>query len=153
MLKIEIAKRSDGAGLLRCTRADGSVTWQKQSERHAVHFTMHDLTHYAVETTLGYQRGFFGLIAEGWDMDDTTGKGSRGRLPAEAGEVECVVGLFDAERGSGTLWTAEDFATYSPAPITRELNDETIQRVRARRAELFRQWSAVPVGGTLTLEL
>ena len=113
---------------------------------------MHDLTHYAVETTLGYQRGFFGLLAEGWDIDDTTGKGARGRLPPEAGEVECVVGLFDAERASGTLWTAEEFATYAPAAISRELNDETIQRVRARRAELFRHWSAVPAGGTLVLE-
>ena len=54
-------------------------------------------------------------------------------------------GIFFSEHHFG--------ATYSPAPITRELNDETIQRVRARRAELFRQWSAVPVGGTLTLEL
>jgi hypothetical protein len=41
-LRIEIVKRADGAGLLRCYRADGSVTWQKQPERHAVHFTHHD---------------------------------------------------------------------------------------------------------------
>ena len=53
MLKIGIVRRADGAGLLRCNRADGSVTWQKQSERHAAHFTYHDLTHFAVETTLG----------------------------------------------------------------------------------------------------
>jgi hypothetical protein len=92
-LKIEIAKRADGAGLLRCTRPDGSVTWQKQSDRHALHFTMHDLTHFAVETMLGYQRGFFGLIAEGWNVEDTTGKGARGKLPEEAGEVESIVGL------------------------------------------------------------
>ena len=77
MLQIEIVKQPDGAGVLRCVRQDGSVTWQKQT-RHAAHFALHDLTHYAVETALGYRRGFFGLIAEGWDVDDTTGKGARG---------------------------------------------------------------------------
>jgi hypothetical protein len=81
MLLIEIAKRANGAGVLRCTRQDGSVTWQKQT-KHAAHFALHDLTHYAVETALGYRRGFFGLIAEGWDVEDTTGKGARGALPA-----------------------------------------------------------------------
>lgn len=54
MLRIAIEKRADGAGLLRCTRpGNGGVTWQKQPERHAVHFVHHDLTHYAVETVLG----------------------------------------------------------------------------------------------------
>ncbi|MFM2126039.1 MAG: hypothetical protein RL328_2490, partial [Acidobacteriota bacterium] len=33
-MRVEIAKRADGAGVLRCTRDDGSVTWQKQSERN-----------------------------------------------------------------------------------------------------------------------
>ena len=98
-MRIEIVKRADGAGVLRCVRPDGSVTWQKQT-RHAAHFALHDLTHYAVETALGYRRGFFGLIAEGWDIEDTSGKGGRGALPAEALEVERIVGLFDSERGA-----------------------------------------------------
>src|SRR5712671_7932495 len=116
MLKIEIAKQPDGAGVLRCTRQDGSVTWQKQT-RHAAHFALHDLTHYAVETALGYRHGFFGLIAEGWDMEDTTGKGIRGPLPAEAIEVERIIGLFDAERASGVLWTPEEFSARAPRPL------------------------------------
>jgi hypothetical protein len=96
VLYIEIAKRADGVGLLRCTRQGGSVTWQKQI-KHAAHFALHDLTHYAVETALGYRRGFFGLIAAGCDLEDTTGKGARGHLPGEAIEVERIVGLFDSE--------------------------------------------------------
>jgi hypothetical protein len=147
MLHIEIAKQPDGVGVLRCTRQDGSVTWQKQS-RHAAHFALHDLTHYAVETTLGYHRGFFGLIAEGWDVDDTTGKGARGALPAEAVEVERIVGLFDSERASGVLWTAEEFNDFAP----RALTDAEIQKVRALRAALFRQWSAIAPGQKLELK-
>ena len=152
MLKIEIVKRTDGAGLLRCIRADGSVTWQKQSERHARHFTHHDLTHFAVETTLAYESGFFGLIAAGWDIEDTTGKGTRGPIPAEAGEVESVVGLFDSERSSGTLWTTDEFAQFAPRKLTRTLDEAAILAIRSGRADLFRRWAAVEVGGKLELE-
>ena len=152
MLKIEIVKRADGAGLLRCTRADGSVTWQRQSERHAVHFTHHDLTHFAVETTLGYEQGFFGLIASGWDIEDTTGKGARGPLPNEAGEVESVVGLFDSERGSGTLWTADEFAQFAPRRLTRKLDEAAIRGIRSSRGDLFRRWAGVEISGKLELE-
>ena len=147
MLRIDIAKHADGSTALRCTRADGSVTWQKQTKQ-AAHFVLHDLTHYAVETALGYRRGFFGLIAEGWDAEDTTGKGARGRLPAEAVEVEQVVGLFDSERGAGTLWTVEEFNSFAPRP----LSDEDIRRVRALRGSLFERWFALPPGQALELE-
>src|ERR1700689_2287616 len=132
MLLVQISKRADGGGVLHCTRADGSMTWQKQT-RHAAHFALHDLTHFAVELTLGFQRGFFGLIAEGWEIGDTTGKGARGPLPAEAIEVEHIVGMFDTERGSGVLLTAEDFRSGA----MRQLTDEEIVRVRTCRGELF----------------
>jgi hypothetical protein len=74
------------------------------------------------------------LIAKGWNVEDTTGKGARGALPREAAEVEQIVGLFDTERGSGAIWTAEEFNMFAP-------------RV------LFRQWSEVPVGGALHLTM
>ena len=145
-MKIEIVKQPDGAGVLRCTRRDGSVTWQKQA-RHAAHFALHDLTHFAVETVLSYRRGFFGLIAEGWDVDDTTGKGVRGLLPPEAIEVEKIVGLFDSERASGMLWSSEEFNTFAP----RALTDDEIQRVRSLRSVLFHRWSAIAPGQRLEL--
>ena len=147
MLKIEIVKQHDGGGVLRCTRADGSFTWQKQA-KHAAHFALHDLTHYAVETVLGYRRGFFGLIAEGWDVEDTTGKGARGPIPGEAGEVERIVCLFDTERASGVLWTAEEFNAFAP----RALSAAEIQSVRSLRSALFQKWSAVAAGESLALE-
>ena len=148
MLRIDIAKHADGSSALRCTRADGSVTWQKQNTRHAAHFALHDLTHYAVETTLGYRSGFFGLVAQGWDAEDTTGKGARGSLPAEAGEVEQIVGLFDSERACGTLWTLEEFNTYAP----RTLSEGDILKVRALRGSLFERWLATAPGKSLELQ-
>jgi hypothetical protein len=147
MLRIQMTKQPDGAVVLRCTRKDGSSTWQKHT-KHAAHFVLHDLTHYAVETTLGYQRGFFGLIAEGWDLEDTTGKGARGPLSAETVEVEKIVGLFDSERGSGALWTLREFNEFAPRP----LNDSDIRGIRALRGSLFHQWFSLPSGQTLELK-
>jgi hypothetical protein len=146
MVLIGIAKQPGGSGVLRCRREDGSVTWQKQT-KHAAHFAVHDLTHYAVETVLGYRRGFFGLIAEGWDVEDTTGKGARGPLPAEAVEVERLVGLFDSERGSGVLWTPEEFNAFA----ARALTGDEIRKIRALRAALLREWSALTPGQKMEL--
>jgi hypothetical protein len=155
---IRIVKRQDGGGVLRCIRQDGSETWQKQTSRHAAHFSLHDLTHFAVETSLGFRRGFFGLVAEGWDIEDTTGKGSRGALPPEAAEVEHLVGALDTERAGGTLWTTQEFnqsarvsAGLAGRPAPRELSPEQLSRVRALRARLFEDWAAVAPGGWLEL--
>jgi len=147
MLKLQLVKRRDGCGVLRCTRADGSVTWQKQT-KHAAHFALHDLTHYAVETALGCKRGFFGLISEGWEIDETTGKGARGALPQEAFEVEQIVGLFDRERGFGGIYTAEEFNQYSP----RWLTEDDLARVRKLRGELFSRWFEIEPGSALDLQ-
>jgi len=151
-VRVQITKRSDGAGVLRCVRADGSATWQKLTDRHAAFFALHDLTHFAVETTLGYRRGFFGLIAEGWEIDDTTGKGARGPLPSEAGEVELIVGLFSAERAGGVIWTVDEFNEFATMTGARKLSFDEIVRVKKKRSELFQQWSAVEPGATLELQ-
>ena len=151
-MRVQITKRSDGSGVLRCVRDDGSVTWQKQTDRHAAYFALHDLTHFAVETTLGLRRGFFGLISEGWDIEDTTGKGARGPLPPEAGEAEMIVGLFSAERASGAIWTVDEFHESAAMVGARELSFDEIVRVKKKRSDLFQQWAAVEPGSTLELQ-
>jgi hypothetical protein len=62
-------------------------------------------------------------------------------------EVEGIVGLFDAERGSGAIWTADEFNQFAARP----LSEDEIARVRARRSGLFQQWFALPPGQTLDL--
>jgi hypothetical protein len=158
MLLIQMTKRSDGGGVLRCVRADGSATWQKQESRHAQFFALHDLTHFAVESALGFKRGFYGLIAEGWDIEDTTGKGARGPLPDEAVEVEYLVGSFDSERASDALWTASECNEYaamqaasSGRTAPRLLSGEDLVRVRALRGRLFSDWFALRPGATIEL--
>ena len=100
-----------------------------------------------MESSLGFQRGFYGLIAEGWDIDDTTGKGKRGRLPEEALHVEHIVGSFDMERASGVLLTSEDFTQHA-----RPLSGDEIVRVRTVRGELMSRWFTLEPGGALELQ-
>ena len=155
---IEFTKRKDGSAVLRCIRDDGSATWQRQDDQHAAFFPLHDLTHYAVETELSFRRGFYGLIAEGWDIADTTGKRARGALPNEALEVEYLVSAFSAERAGGAVSSAEEFnnlaGTFAHGkgmPPPRQLSDEELARVRDRFEELAIKWRNVPPGGTLEL--
>jgi len=143
---------------LRCVRADGSATWQKQVMRHAAFFALHDLTHFAVESTLGFRNGFFGLVAQGWEIEETTGKGARGPLPSEAAEVEYIVGTLDAERASDEVWTVEDFNAHAAIhaksaglPAPRRLTDEELSHVRTQIADLFGAWRSIETGKTLEL--
>lgn len=152
-LRVELTRRTDGGAVLRCVRRDGSVTWQKQAGVHAEFFPGHDLTHFAVESELGTTAAFYGLIADGWDIDETTGKGARGPLPPEAVVVEHIVGLLDVERGSGHLLSGAELRSALDkkgfgAPLP---NDAALARIRARRSDLLRRWQALPAGATLDL--
>ena len=157
-MRILLMKRTDGSSVLKCIRADGSETWQKQQGTHAAFFPLHDLTHFAVETELGIRHAFFGVLADGWTIEETGQRGVAAKLPPDALFTEQVVGTLDAERASGTRWTAEEFndalarnAKADGRPVPRLLSDDDLVRVRKRRAELFAEWHALPPGGTLEL--
>lgn len=158
-LDIEIVKRTDGGAVLRCTRADGTVSWQRQQGKQATFFPLHDLTHYAVECVFGTSLAFFGLIAAGWEIDDTTGTGARGALPDEAMFVERVVGMLDVERGTGSHWDADAFQREIVAAeprlaalAGRLLTTGRMDEIRLRRANLFDRWFALAPGDALTLQ-
>jgi hypothetical protein len=157
-LTISIKKKPDGSAALSCTRADGSVTWQRQEGRQGRFFPLHDLTHYAVETVLGLERAFYGLVAAGWNLTDFGKPWPRGPIPPDAGAAELIVGFLDTERASGTAWSAADFndkaVLYHQArggtPLL-ELTEDDLHRIRAARRQLFDRWDALPAGAVLEL--
>jgi hypothetical protein len=157
-MQIRLLKKTDRSAALTCVRPDGSVTWQRQDGRQGGFFPLHDLTHYAVETTLGYRRAFYGLLAQGWEITDFGTPWPRGPLPEEALHAEVLVGMLDAERGAGALWTAEEVnaqvASYyaahglaAPAPISQA----GLDRIHDARRDLFARWAAVRPGAALEL--
>jgi hypothetical protein len=157
-LIIRIKKKTDGSAALSCLRPDGSTTWQRQEGQLGRFFPLHDLTHYAVENVMGFQRAFYGLVAEGWDLSDFGTVESRGKIPDEAGLAESVVGLFDLERMTGERGNAEQMNEQLRTAradrglsTTLSITDEQIARIRELRAELFDRWKTVPPGEALEL--
>ena len=153
-LTIRIKKKPDGSAALSCQRADGSMTWQRQTGPQGAFFPLHDLTHYAVETELGLEQAFFGLVAAGWGFDDFGHPWPRGPVPGEAGRAELIVGFLDTERAAGAAWTAGEFnegaARHEHGADVR-LTDTELHRIRTTRHALFDRWRALPPGETLEL--
>ena len=158
-LIIRFKKNKDGSAALTCVRSDGSATWQRQEGKLGAVFPPHDLTHYAVESTLGYDHAFFGLIADGWEISDFAAASRPAPLTNESLEVEIFVGAFDLERRTFQVSSAEEFNAQAQfvasrnggSFVPRPLTEEDLARVRAKRAEVFAKWAAVEPGGTLEL--
>jgi hypothetical protein len=157
-LRIRFTKRANGAVILQCVRRDGSATWERH-DKQGVFFSFHDLSHFAVEKVLGFRKGFYGLIVDGWDIAETTGKGARGKLPSESILVELVVGLLDRERvgGASPLSAAEfnaqvaEFVANDQLDATRILSEVELMAVRQRIQALQSQWAEVPPGSSFEL--
>lgn len=160
-LLIRIKKNKDGSASLACVRADGSTTWQRQDGQLGAFFPPHDLTHYAIETVLGYRNAFYGLIADGWEISDFSTPFPRGKLPREAREVEALVGALDVDRMTGELRSSTDVNEQvrftlsrdkTPPVAARQLTEDDLARVQEVRADVLAKWSAVGPGETLELQ-
>lgn len=155
-LRIRIKKGRDGPHSLVMIREDGSHTRQHQRTGF---FPVHDLTHYAVETTLGFQRAFYGLVSEGWDLDDFGPPYPRGPITGDGIAAEVIVGYFDLERATGFELTAEDVtdklhAWYRDQGIQHTppiVTADQLVAVRTRIREVTLQWHTLAMGDTLEL--
>ena len=148
-MRIKIHHRVDGLAVLRCERADGSVTWQRHPEKNSRFFPPHDLTHYAVETTLGLREAFYGLVARGWDLSDFGTPWPRGRLPAEAEVAEFLVGCLDQDATADEI-NAQGASFCGEA--WRTITNDELTRARALAHELIARWRALPPNGEIDLD-
>ena len=100
-MEIRITRKQNGHGMLHCTRDNGSATWLPLTP----FFVIHDLCHYAVETTLGLQYAFYGMLAAGTDIRDfELPKDQRPfELTPEALQAEQLVNLLVIEYSQGRM--------------------------------------------------
>jgi hypothetical protein len=163
-LTIRFKRHPDGTSSLTCIRRDGTSTWQRQQGSLGLVFPPHDLTHYAVETTLGYRHGFYGLIADGWNIEDFAKPWPRGPIPVEAQEVELIVGFFDTERRSVTQMSEAEFNDHAERYLAARrsmkprslgtaprLTQQQLDAVRQCRADVLGRWSRLEPGEALEL--
>lgn len=158
-------RRLEG-GVVLCLEREGAPAVVQRSG-HGGFFGPHDLMHYAVETTLGINRGFLGLMSEGWELSAFTDRADPrfAALPWEALYTERLVDLLlraiadggwrDAElRG---LWFADVWgeaeALYVDAPAgVARLTMEMAVGVCEVFDGLMERWTQTPTGSDLTLE-
>ena len=117
-----------------------------------------------LRAALGYRRGFYGLIADGWDIEDFAKPWPKGPIPEEAQEVELIVGFFDTERRSLTQMSETEFNDHAvryleargstkagSLCIAPRLTADQIESVRRCRADLFTRWGQLAPGEALEL--
>lgn len=151
---IQLKKGRDGPATLACVRADGTRTWGKEHP----FFPVHDITHCVVESVLGFDQAFFGLIARGWAIDDFAKPGASRQLPVQAIIAEHAVGVFDRERALPHQLTAAEFnatlmASLPPAcrVAFQQLDETHLAQVRDLRNALAARWYALQAGETLEI--
>ena len=149
---IQLKKGRDGPATLACVRADGTRTWGKEHP----FFPVHDITHCVVESVLGFDQAFFGLVATGWEIDDFAKRGASRRMPFQAIVAEHVVGVFDRERALPEPMTATELneaVIASLPPAQRDaftpLSDAQLSQVREVRKALEARWYALSFGDTM----
>ena len=124
-LKIRIKKNADGSAALTLVRPDGTTTWQKQNGKLGRFFPLHDLTHYSVETALGYTNAFYGLVASGWDIGDFTTPWPRGRVPLQ--------GSHSKPSSAHSIWSARWVPSSPATSSTIRFGSRAISRGSSRR--------------------
>ena len=151
---IQIKKGRDGPATLVCVRDDGTRTWGKEHP----FFPLHDITHCVVESVLGFDHAFFGLIATGWAIDDFAKPGVSRRMPVQAIIAEHAVGVFDREQTLPQPLTAAEFnetlmASLPPTcrAVFERLDEMHLTQVRDLRNALAARWYALQAGETLAI--
>jgi hypothetical protein len=158
LVRFAKGKRADRPDVLTCVREDGSTTWMHERPG----FVFHDLAHYAVETSLGYRYGFFGLVRSGWELSsESFGRDPQTKTPlpwpdptgAPVEPVEYVVSLLQRERGG---WGVEQDEFHDAMKLyvgdaRPQIPEDQIAAARKALRDLYARWEAVPAGGTLEL--
>ncbi len=137
---------------LTCIRDDGSVTWTYLHPG----FAIQDFAHYVVETTLGYQHSFLGLVARGYDIPDfNLPKTKRPfEIPEEALNTEVIVGLLQTDLLESLRGNADncellrDYGELLPVKIT----DAQLEIMQQKLQVLLQQWHDLQPGESITLQ-
>ncbi|BDC49416.1 hypothetical protein F183_A17320 [Bryobacterales bacterium F-183] len=134
-MQIELTKRADGGGTLRCIRVDRSITWRSAPR------PLYDLTRFAVESSLGLMDGYWGAVASGVALGDAD---------AAEPEGEALLSLrlaqkFDVELAGVIAWRAAELE------LGIEITEAMLDEIRTLRDRLFREWFAVLPGEPMLL--
>ncbi|UZR99226.1 hypothetical protein [Chondrinema litorale] len=159
-MRLEFIKQVHKPVSFKCTRPDKSSTYMLIF--HPFNFER-KLIHYAIESVLGFNHAYFGLLSKGYSLKDfetpllfKNNMLKPANLPVQAIQSEILAGLFHVELNDNT--EIEDFL--SIAKITFEvqqikfpkLSKKQIAEVREKIIQLLVQWKKLQTGEILLLE-
>jgi len=139
--------------VLSCKRKNGTVTWGHISK----FFILHDLCHYAVETTLPLKKAFLGMLAEGTDITEfeLPKEQRKIELTQEALLAEHLVNLVVIDYTQGRMDNLLEILTATYNDISSDLfqliNEEKLEHIRNEYAKLIQQWQLLPERQSLKL--
>jgi hypothetical protein len=154
MMEMRVTKNTYKPHIILYQRNDGSQTWMQADD----FFVMHDLSHYALEKTLGYSTAFMGMLNGGIDIKEFEDRKKRNKIivSKEAAYAENMANLFLMEIMQGNF---EDFNAISKQAFETSwknfppphLSYEEINSVRTFLRQLLKQWKELPEGETMIL--
>lgn len=157
-LTFELKKRADARAQLVLIREDGSHTLGTIGPSDGFG-PVHDLTHFAIESTLGLDEGFLGMCASGWEIADFEVKGTAHRLPREAVFAEIAAGELSRQLIMRQVSSLEDFLWAIDLSLTKQaegfarpdISEAQFATILARINEEWARWRALAPNGTLQL--
>ncbi len=150
---VNFHKGVDKRPTLHCLRPDGSDT---RAPIQNVFGPLHDLGHFAVETTLGFTGGFFGLLAQGNSIQDFEERLDRSWIGPQGLQAEAIVMALQYELNGALadgdfLEAVRASCTATGVPVPSELDACIHKAICERYRALRAAWDALLPGDTLSL--
>jgi hypothetical protein len=125
-MELRITKHSDKPHLIAYHRDNGTITWMYADE----FFVLHDLSHFAIEKTLGYTTAFMGMLNQGMEIKDFENREIRNSLTItpEAIYAENMANLFLMERSQGILEDFNQVLKEAFNPMKKELESPVLTK-------------------------
>ncbi|SHG54201.1 hypothetical protein [Flagellimonas flava] len=158
-MRIQFKKGDAKPSTLTCIREDSTITWTTLRNN----FESHDLAHYAVETVLGFDRAFYGLLSQGFNIQDfELPRGQRpealipANLPEQSLQTEHLVNLLltpgISERNDFDLiGTLRQILEADGLGFPHALNPISLEKIYNTYDDLTLRWQALAAGGILEL--
>lgn len=152
-MTIKITKKGNRNALI-CTRADGSYTRADLGAQ----LPFHDIAHFVTEKKLGIKKGFYGLIEEGYTIEQLSDK----EVIKTQGVDSMLAEVF--ARALGSLYmgscSVEQFIPLvhtemnnrGQANAIPEYNEDTVFEMYDDYTALLEMWRSLPDGGTITMD-
>ena len=150
---IKITKKQNRT-ILICTRADGSYTRADMGAQ----LPFHDIAHFVTDKKLNIKNGFYGLVAQGWTIEQLSDKDVIKTLGIEAWISEIMA------RALGSLYTGsctvDQFIPLLQTEMTNRgggnkapfLTQDMVIEMQAEYTALLDKWRSLTDGESLEME-